>query len=156
MADELSLDGDSIEFGGRAFTVAPRLGLMPLLKFAYVSSRGADAADEAGLAAMYELLHSVIDDDEWAAFEQHAIDTRATDDDLLGAVQGAIAVMTARPTKRPSDSSAGPSPIATNSSDGSLSLVSSIPPQINASPLDLRAQRELRPVAVAALDLIAN
>lgn len=147
---------ETITFLGKEYSVAEKLGLMPLIKFAYVASRGADAADMEGMAAMYTLLRSVVADEQWAAFEEHATEERATDDDLLAAVQGAIAVMTARPTSRPSDSSAGPSRTETSSPDASLSLVSSIPPPTNGSPLVQRAAHELRPVEAAALDLIAN
>lgn len=151
---DVSVGPDRVELCGRGFTVAPKLGLMPLLKFAHTASKGGDSGDMDSMAAMYELLRSVINDDEWASFEQHAMDVRAGDDDLLGAVQGAISIMTARPTSRPSVSSDGPSVTEMNSSGGSLSLVSSIPAPTNA--LDLRAAQELRPVEQAALDLIAN
>lgn len=147
---------DTITFLGRDYAVADKLGLMPLIKFAYVANKGTEGSDMEGMAAMYTLLRSVIEDEQWPAFEEHATEARATDDDLMEAVQQAIGVMTARPTSRPSDSSDGPSSTETSSSDASLSLASSIPAPTNVSPLDARAARELRPVEVAALELIAN
>ena len=157
-SDLVKLPRDHIRFAGKSYTVADKLGLMPLIKFAHVASKGTDANEMDGMAAMYELLKSVIADDQWADFEAHATETRAGEDELLAAVTGAIAVMTDRPTSRPSDSPDGPSTTETSSPDVSLSLVSSTPAPTNGfiSPLDARAARELRSVESAALDLIAN
>lgn len=150
------MDRNHILFVGRSYTVADKLGLMPLLKFAHIASKGTDGNEMDGMAAMYELLHNVIADDQWDDFEAHATATRAGEDELLSAVTGAIQVMTARPTKRPSDLSPGPSSTEPSSPDGSLSLVSSIPAPTYVSPLDERAARELKSVEEAAFSLVAS
>lgn len=114
---------DKVEFLGREFTVAEKVGLMPLLRFAKAAKAGVDSADMDGMAAMYDLLRQCIADEEWAAFEAHADDQRASDEDLLGLVQRAMAVLAERPTRRPSDSSAGPQTTTVSSEDALSSRV---------------------------------
>jgi hypothetical protein len=112
-----------IEFAGERFQLAGKVGLMPLMKFAHVASRGVDTDDMEGLAAMYDLLQSVIADEEWARFERKAIESRADGDELFGTVKAAISALTARPTEGPSDSSDGPQTESTSSLDDSSSRV---------------------------------
>lgn len=106
-AGEIVGDGRKVEFMGREFRMAASIGLMPLLKFAHASSKGLDSTDMEGLAALYSMIKDCIDDSEWAAFERHAMDTKAEADDLMGLVQKCIEAITARPTVPPGDSSAG-------------------------------------------------
>lgn len=118
-------DDSVITLLGRPFKVAPKLGLMPLLRFAHLSSKGVKADDMDALSAMYDLLRTCIHDDDWDAFQEHAASVRADEEDLLDAVRSAIEAMSARPTVRPSDSSRGPQNDGTSSSDSSSSQGSS-------------------------------
>lgn len=104
---------------GAEFEVADRMGLMPLLRFAHLAKRGVDADDMDGLAAMYDVLAACFTDEAWTRFQAAAVDARADGDALLEVVGRAIAVMTARPTKRPSVSPAGPSTTTPSSTDDS-------------------------------------
>lgn len=97
----------SIEFAGESFAVADKIGLMPLMRFAHLADSGVDSEDMAGLAAMYDLLEQCIAEQDWSRFQRAATKSRADGDDLMAAVQAAIAVISERPTGRPSDSSAG-------------------------------------------------
>lgn len=101
-----------ISFGGEQFTLADKIGLMPLMRFAKTAQGGADSNDMAGLAAMYDLLEQCIAPADWRRFEAAADKTRASGDELMGLVKDAIEAISARPTGRPSDSSDGPATTA--------------------------------------------
>ena len=108
-----------IEFGGEQFKTAESVGLMALMRFAHVAKGGADSNDLAGLAAMYELLEQCIDAEEWDRFQATAMRTKAKGDELMGVVGKVMEALSARPTGRPSGSSAGPTIIAEKSEDAS-------------------------------------
>lgn len=143
-------DGNSIEFMGRRFGLAESIGLMPLLKFAHCAKAGMTSDDMEGLSAMYLLIRSCLDrskaqvidpqtgdpavdpdtgdplyegPSQWELFEQHAIDCDADGEDLSKMINQAVQVVSARPRKRPGDSSASsrqtsPSSRASSSSPG--------------------------------------
>jgi hypothetical protein len=113
----------TVEFAGRTFRVADKVGLMPLMRFAHIARQGVDASDMDGLAAIYDLLRSAIADEDWRAFEDHATDVRADGDELLAIATEAIQVVAARPTVEPSDSSDGQPTASRSSADGSSSEV---------------------------------
>lgn len=114
---------ERITFAGEEFEVADKIGLMPLMRFAHLARAGVDADDMEGLDAMYSLLRQCLTDDAWLRFEDAATRSRADGDELMAVVKEAIAVMTARPTGRPSDSSDGPQIMSENSADDSSSQV---------------------------------
>jgi hypothetical protein len=117
--------GDQVEFLGRGFTVAAKVGLMPLLRFAKAAKSGLDSSDVEGMAAMYDLLQQCIVDEEWAVFEQHATTQRADDEDLMKFIQQVMAVLSGRPTRRPSDSFTGPQNVRPSYEDALSSRVTS-------------------------------
>jgi hypothetical protein len=117
-------DVDTVEFCGETFRMSDRIGLMPLMKFAYASSKGIDSADMDGLAAMYVMVRDCIDGpDEWDRFERLAMDSKADDVAIFAVVQQCIEKISARPTRRPKDSSTGPRRISGNSKGSSRSRV---------------------------------
>lgn len=135
-AEGVPVDDDHIEFMGQRFRLAESVGLMPLMRFAMTAKKGVQSDDLEGLAAMYAMIKDCIDttrpqkpvldehgqpvikdgqpvteDDgpsEWDRFEQHACDTKADADDIFKVVTEAIQRLSARPTRRPAVSSAGP------------------------------------------------
>lgn len=140
-----------IMFAGRPFKVAEKFGLMPLVRFAYLSKKGLDTGDMESLAAMYDVMRQAIADDDWEAFCDHAANVHADGDELIEVVGEAIQVISSRPTRRPSDSSDGPSPTETSSSAGSSSPGSS---ELTPRQAQLREQiKELRPVEEIAASL---
>jgi len=120
---------ETVEFLGRQFRVAEKVGLMPLLKF----SAYADVTvnDPRALGAMYAMLRDCIypgtpgcgecedckggseqacpeyDRGDWLAFEDHAMTTRADADDLMDVVSRVMELIAGRPTKPSGSSSAG-------------------------------------------------
>lgn len=111
-----------VAFMGADFAIADKVGLMPLMKFAVIAKQGVRSSDEEGLAAMYNLLQQCIADDQWDLFEEHANKTHADDEELLQVVKDVMAILSQRPTSRPSDSSAGPPETAPTSVEDSSSL----------------------------------
>jgi hypothetical protein len=128
-----------IVFMDRPFRCAKKFGLMPLIRFGYLSKKGLDTADEDALAAMYDVIRQAIDPDDWDAFMDHAADTHADEDELMEVVAQAIQVISARPTVRPSDSSDGPTGTETSSSADSSSEESSA-----LTPRQVQAREHLR------------
>jgi hypothetical protein len=116
----------TLVFAGESFTVADRIGLMPLMRFAVLAKDGVDIDDMEGLVAVYDLLRQCITDEDWPRFEAHASRARAGEDELLQVVKDAIELITAHPTRRPSDSSAGQLSTSGPSADGSGSPVTSL------------------------------
>lgn len=118
---------ETISLLGREFRVADSMGLMALMKFAHFAKSGARTSDMGAMDALYSVLQSTIHPDHWEEFVDFAIEVRADQDALLGAVREAIAVMSARPTKSPGGSPAGRLSTETSSLDGLFSEDSSIP-----------------------------
>lgn len=116
-------DGRKVEFLGSDYRMAEKIGLMPLMRFAHVSSKGLDSDDMEGLAAMYTMIQDCIDPADWKRFEADAIEKKAEAEDLFGVVKRVIEILSARPTQRPADSSAGPQPTSVNSKASSSSPV---------------------------------
>ncbi len=120
-------EGDFVEFLGEKFRLADRVGIMPLVHFGFASKKGLDSDDMEGLAAMYSLIRSVIhrpplmddngnqvrdengkrlrDESEWYRFTEHAEDELADGEDVMGFVNKAMEIMSARPRKPREDSS---------------------------------------------------
>lgn len=133
---------DRIEFLGRRFLLAPKIGAMPILRFGHLAKNGASVDDLEAFGVVYDVIFEAIDDSERDAFAQYATEQHADMDDLLMLVHKSIEVMGARPTRRPSDSSDGPSITETNSSDVS-SYEESLTPLMRQR---LDNARHLRPV----------
>jgi hypothetical protein len=133
---------DTVVFYGEKFRLAEKVSLMPMLAFANASKKGLDSDDMEGLAAMYALIRSVIhrpvlldehgarvvdengravrDETEWNRFESLAIDENADGDDIMGVVNQAMEIMSARPRK-PREISSGSSRPTSEKSRGGLS-----------------------------------
>lgn len=137
---------DVITFEGRPYRVADRYALMPLLRFAHIARAGATTDDMESLDAVYGVLRAAIHRDDWDAFCDHSTQVSAELDELMPIVTQAIGVMTARPTKRPSDSSDGPTNIAPSSSAGLSS-----PDDSTLSPI----QRDPRFRGLVSVDQLA-
>lgn len=137
-------DTNSIEFLGKRFRLAERVGLMPMLAFAAASKKGLDSDSLEGLAAMYALIRdcldqtrvqAVNDEDElifeedgsprwdgpsqWQQFEAHCYEEQADGDELMEFIGKAMSVVSARPRKRRETSSGGSPQTSPKSRDAS-------------------------------------
>jgi hypothetical protein len=134
---------DTVEFLDRQFRIADKIGLMPLLKF----SAYADVAtnDPRALGAMYALLRDCIhqgspgcgqcadckngaeqacsefDRGDWGAFEDHAMVTKASAEDLFDVISRVMELIAGRPTAPSGSSSAGPRRTSARQTAGSSS-----------------------------------
>ncbi|WP_045740867.1 hypothetical protein [Actinoplanes rectilineatus] len=115
------VDDLRIEFMGEHFKLRDKIGKMALLRFAAMADSGEETGGMKTLAAMYKLLRACIVEEDWERFGDHADETAADEDDLLAVVGQAIELVTARPTRRPAVSSAGP-PATSANSKGSSTL----------------------------------
>ena len=119
----------TVEFLGRHFRIADKIGLMPLLKFSAYADVSVN--DPRALGAMYAMLRDCIypgtpgcgecedckngaemacekyERGDWQAFEDHAMVTRADADQLLDVINKVMEVIVGRPTKQPGPSSPG-------------------------------------------------
>jgi hypothetical protein len=134
VAEGTVIDSGKVELLGKQFRVAEKIGLMPLLKFASASDMSTE--DPRAMSAVYSMLKDCIyegrpgcgecekcapadgsdgdekacksyDKGDWAAFENHAIDTKADADELLTVITQVLEIVSGRPTTPPSGSSAG-------------------------------------------------
>lgn len=137
---------DQFRFCGETFTVADKVGIIPLGRFAKAAMSGLDSAEMEGLAAMIDLLADSVIDEDRERFLDTAARNRADAEDLMPIVQAVIQAKTGRPTEPPSDSSVGRSRIG-ESSTGSHPL-GDIPP-IQRDP----RVRELQPLGELALSM---
>lgn len=143
ISGEVVDDGKSVEFLGRKFRIAEKIGLMPLLKFSMFSDM--TTADPKAMAAMYAMIRDCIHpgtpacgkcerckaDDETACkdydpgdfseFERHAIEKRADADELLDVITRVMELLSGRPTEPPSPSSGGRHAISAGSTARSSS-----------------------------------
>jgi hypothetical protein len=110
---------DRVECMGGHYRIADKVGLMPLMKFSYMSKR-VDESDIEAMAAIYEMLKDCIHADDWPRFVNDMIEKKAEADDMLPVVSQTFELMTARPTRRPTDSSSGPPTITPTSTGDSL------------------------------------
>ena len=128
---------ETVEFFGKPYRVAPKVGLMPMLKFAHAANKGTESGDMEGMAAMYDMLRACIYKDDWEAFETAAIDHSADDTDLLDMVTRVTEIVSARPTRAPSAST----PSARRRSGNSKGRSSSL--RVPAEAADLVSVEEL-------------
>lgn len=94
-----------VEFEGKEFGIADKVGLMPLMEFAYHANSGIDTSDMGALAAIYEMLKDCIHPEEWDKFRAHAKEKKAGAEELMPVVQQTVELLTARPTSQESVSS---------------------------------------------------
>lgn len=94
-----------VELKGRKFRVADSIGSMALLMWAAAADLSTD--DHGAPAAIYHMLEDVIVEDEWTAFRHHALQTKATAEDLLGVINKGMELISGTPTEEPSGSSGG-------------------------------------------------
>ena len=120
---------ETVEFMGKDFRIAKKVGLMPLLKFS--AAVDFDISDPRALAAMYAMLRDCVyegtpacgkctacregresacpsfDAGDWKAFEDHAVNSKADADELMDVITRVMEIITGRPTKPPATSSRG-------------------------------------------------
>lgn len=97
----------TVKLKGEAFTVAEEIGAMVLMEWA--AAADAPVGSSKGLAAIYHILESTVQEDEFNAFTQHARQTKASPDELLDFLNAAMEAIAGRPTVAHGTSSRGSS-----------------------------------------------
>lgn len=67
------VDVRHVEFLGKDFAIADKIGLMPLMRFAHAAKSGLDSDDMEGMAAMYDMLRQAIADEPVFVFQGRQI-----------------------------------------------------------------------------------
>jgi len=135
--DDTPAPRPTLEFRGRRFGVSDApVPFLSLMKLATLAKRQRDAAAngqapnpadaEESMAILYDLVRSLIVDDEWPAFEAHANRVGAGMDEFQSIIQKAVEARAARPTQPPSGSPGGQPPTGPNWGGGSSAPGSSI------------------------------
>lgn len=137
LSEGVVVDAARLEFLGESFRLGESVGLMPLMKFAHAANSGLDSDDMAGLAALYSLIRDTVHPEDWDRFERLAIDKQADGGELMGFVGKAIEAISARPTRRRSDSSDGAPPTSPSSTEPSSA------PRVPAGAAELMSVDEL-------------
>lgn len=89
---------DHVELKGEKFRVAEEIGAMPMLKWAAAAELSSD--DPRALGAIYAMLRDSILEEDWPAFETHALKSKADAESLLDVVTKSLEIISGRPTKR--------------------------------------------------------
>jgi hypothetical protein len=124
--------GDTVTVFDVEYLIGNKVGLMPLMKFAYQAKKGLNTDELEGMAAMYELLQDCIHPVDWEQFERDMIAKHADGEDLFAVVGEVIEILSARPTRRRGGSSTGPS-----TTTGSSTASSFAGPRVPAGAEDL-------------------
>jgi len=114
---------DQFKFCGEVFTIADKIGVIPLGRFAKAAMSGLDTAEMEGMAAMVDMLCDAVVDEDRDRFLQVCTQNRADGDDLMPVVQAVFEVISGRPTRQLSDSSGGLSITGVSSKAASSSEV---------------------------------
>ena len=104
---------------GKEYAVADKIGLGPLIRFRMLAKQGADSADSEALDVMVAMLMQALTDEAWLEFQDDMMVHRIDHEDIFEIVKDAIEIITARPTSRPSVSSAGPTTTTASSTEPS-------------------------------------
>lgn len=110
---------DQIRFYGELFAIADRVGLAPLADFAEAASAGVDSDTMEGLVAVKDMLRDCLAEGEFDRFWRCVKANRVNGEELVEVCGAVYAVIAARPTESPSDSSDGRSTTSPSSSPSS-------------------------------------
>lgn len=125
----------TVDFYGRPFEVSDRpVPLLSLMKLATIAKRQQQAGGQPNpadaqesMVILYELVRALIDPGAWPAFEDHANEVGAGENDFQRLIQDAIEARAGRPTRLSSGSPGGRSTTGPSSAGGSSSPGSSVP-----------------------------
>lgn len=87
---------DEVKLGDEKFRVREKIGAMAMFKWSAASEMSTE--DPRALGAIYAMLKSVILKEDWARFEEYALDTDAGAEELLDVITGALEIVAGRPT----------------------------------------------------------
>jgi hypothetical protein len=104
VAEQVSSD-NVVEFMGEKFELPERIAYMAFLIFAKAAKMGLTSDDDAGMSAMYDMIHGCLSPADEERFDNLAMAKRATAEEIFEFVTQVMERVTARPTKQRGDSS---------------------------------------------------
>ena len=110
-------------FLGESFALPDRFNSRRLLRFAALAATGIDDSDPVVLGEVDKMLDHVIRMEDRQRFDDLCDEQGAGLDELLEFLMSRVAVLSGRPTVRPSASAPGPSSTSGDSADDSSSRV---------------------------------
>jgi len=113
---------DKVTLRGAEFRIADEPGVMARYQAAYIAreqEKGGAIGYVQSNAAMWDVLYSYIDEQDWDRFVRYAIDCRATEDELEQVMTAVVGIVAARPPRSPSVSSTGRRQTSENSKGSS-------------------------------------
>jgi hypothetical protein len=111
------------EFFGETFETPDRFNMRLFTRFGSLAKRGVDSEDIEGVAMIDALIDQCLRPEDVDRFDELCNRERPDFEELMGFVMEVVAEVTNRPTKRPSDSSDGPTPTTVSSTGDSSSRV---------------------------------
>lgn len=89
---------DYVDLGDEKFRVREKVGAMALFKWSAAAEMGTE--DPRALGAIYAMLKAIVHKEDWAKFEEHALDNDADAEELLDVVTSGLEIVAGRPTKQ--------------------------------------------------------
>src|ERR1700751_211037 len=91
-----SKEWDYVTLADKKFRLREKVGAMAMFKWSAASELSSD--DPRALGAIYALLKSLIHKEDWAKFEERALDEDQDAEDLLDVITNALEIISGRPT----------------------------------------------------------
>jgi hypothetical protein len=142
---------DTLSLCGVEFNVPDAIDPLAILEFGAAAASGLDSESPAGLAAIYALIRSSVEEEDWPRFQATVRRHRPPVQVLMDLCMAVIQRESGRPTVQPSGSSDGSSPTGESSRASFSSAVSSRPPT-----LIHQAFEDAVPISEAGLQLLAG
>ncbi len=135
-----------VEFSGQHFELRRKLPQYALLKFAQ-AAKNVEVNSLDAMGAILDLIEKCITVEDWPRFNALADEEQPGIEDLFPLVARAFEEASDRPTSRPVDSSAGPTPTLLKSASEPVEPVTE---QFGGRPdMEMAFQRQLKAVASA-------
>jgi len=104
-SDEGVSSDPKIEFMGEVFELPDRVSFWAFVIFGKASKMGLSTEDDAGLAAMFDMVHGCLKPEDGDRFDQIALERRADPDEIFEFIKEIMQRVSSRPTGQPSASS---------------------------------------------------
>lgn len=111
-----SSEPDTFDWYGKTIRISDRLAGAPLFDYADAVVSGVDVGNMQAISATRKMVRSCIAEEDWAVFWELYESNRGTTEELAELSARLYEHLGGRPTDKPSDSSAGRSPIGSGTS----------------------------------------
>lgn len=87
---------DYVNLGEEKFRIREKIGAMAMFKWSAAAEMSTE--DPRALGAIYAMLKSIVHKEDWAHFEEHALDNDADAEELLDVITKGLEIVSGRPT----------------------------------------------------------